>query len=43
MCNNSSVDCYIGKIVKGIAIALAVASIARFTPDLVRYMKLRSM
>jgi hypothetical protein len=43
MCNNSNVDCYIGKVVKGVAIALFVAGMIRFAPDLVRYMKLRSM
>lgn len=43
MCNSSNVDCYIGKAVKGIVIALAVAGIVRFAPDLVRYMKLRAM
>jgi len=30
-------------VIKGLAIVLAVAGIIRFTPDFVRYMKIRSM
>jgi hypothetical protein len=30
-------------VVKGLAIALAVAGIIRFTPDFIRYMKIRAM
>jgi hypothetical protein len=30
-------------VIKGLAIALAVAGIIRFTPDFIRYMKIRAM
>jgi hypothetical protein len=31
------------KVVKGVAVAVTVAGLIRFLPDLVRYMKIRSM
>jgi hypothetical protein len=30
-------------VIKGLAIALAVAGIIRYTPDFIRYMKIRAM
>jgi hypothetical protein len=30
-------------VIKGLAIVLAVAGIIRFTPDFIRYMKIRAM
>ena len=30
-------------VIKGLTIALAVAGIIRFTPDFIRYMKIRAM
>lgn len=31
------------KLVKGLAMVVAVAAVARFLPDFVRYMKIRAM
>jgi hypothetical protein len=30
-------------VIKGLAIALAVAGIIRYTPDFIRYMRIRAM